>query len=97
MNRQFDRRMDHVAGRDPGIVWRVLAVLNLYRVLVPLVLLALYFLGGVHGFAVYSRQLFFGAAVFYFAFGLVSVLLYANAWRVRGCKLSCKRQSICLY
>ncbi len=38
--------MDHIAGRDPGIVWRVLAVLNLYRVLVPLVLLGLYFLGG---------------------------------------------------
>jgi len=56
------------------MVWRVLAVLNLYRVLVPLALLGLYSLGGARGFAVYSRQLFFGAAVFYFCFGLVSVL-----------------------
>jgi two-component system, NtrC family, sensor histidine kinase PilS len=75
LNRQFDRRIDHSGNRDPAMVWRVLAVLNLYRVLVPLALLGLYSLGGARGFAVYSRQLFFGAAVFYFCFGLVSVLL----------------------
>jgi two-component system, NtrC family, sensor histidine kinase PilS len=57
------------------MAWRVLAVLNLYRVLVPLVLLGLYSLGGARGFAVYSRQLFFGATVFYFCFGLISVAL----------------------
>jgi two-component system, NtrC family, sensor histidine kinase PilS len=74
LNRQFDRRIDHRAGRDPALVWRVLAVLNLYRVLVPLVLLGLYSLGGARGFAVYSSQLFFGSTVFYFCFGLVSVL-----------------------
>jgi two-component system sensor histidine kinase PilS (NtrC family) len=74
LNRQFDRHIDPITGRDPAMVWRVLAVLNLYRVLVPLVLLGLYSLGGARGFAVYSRQLFFGAAVFYFCFGLVSVL-----------------------
>jgi two-component system, NtrC family, sensor histidine kinase PilS len=73
LNRQFDRRIDHRAGRDPALVWRVLAVLNLYRVLVPLVLLGLYSLGGARGFAVYSSQLFFGSTVFYFCFGLVSV------------------------
>src|ERR1700683_1367358 len=55
------------------MVWRVLAVLNLYRGLVPLVLLGLYSLGGARGFAVYSSQVFFGATVFYFCFGLVSV------------------------
>jgi two-component system, NtrC family, sensor histidine kinase PilS len=74
LNRQFDRRIDHHSGRDPALVWRVLAVLNLYRVLVPLVLLGLYSLGGARGFAVYSSQLFFGSTVFYFCFGLVSVL-----------------------
>lgn len=74
MNRQFDRRIDPITGRDPAMAWRVLAVLNLYRVLVPLVLLGLYSLGGARGFAVYSRQLFFGATVFYFCFGLISVL-----------------------
>jgi two-component system sensor histidine kinase PilS (NtrC family) len=73
LNRQFDRRIDHNANRDPAMVWRVLAVLNLYRVLVPLVLLGLYYLGGARGFAVYSSQVFFGATVFYFCFGLVSV------------------------
>jgi two-component system sensor histidine kinase PilS (NtrC family) len=56
------------------MAWRVLAVLNLYRVLVPLVLLGLYSLGGARGFAVYSSQVFFGATVFYLCFGLVSVL-----------------------
>jgi two-component system, NtrC family, sensor histidine kinase PilS len=74
LNRQFDRRIDHSGNRDPAMVWRVLAVLNLYRVLVPLVLLGLYSLGGARGFAVYSSQVFFGATVFYFCFGLVSVL-----------------------
>ncbi len=74
MNRQFDRRIDHSINRDPAMVWRVLAVLNLYRVLVPLVLLGLYSLGGARGFAVYSSQVFFGATVFYFCFGVISVL-----------------------
>ena len=74
MNRQFDRRIDHNLNRDPAMAWRVLAVLNLYRVLVPLVLSGLYSLGGARGFAVYSSQVFFGATVFYFCFGLVSVV-----------------------
>jgi two-component system sensor histidine kinase PilS (NtrC family) len=74
LNRQFDRRIDYNASRDPAMVWRVLAVLNLYRVLVPLVLLGLYSLGGARGLAVYSSQVFFGATVFYFCFGLVSVV-----------------------
>jgi two-component system, NtrC family, sensor histidine kinase PilS len=74
LNRHFDRRIDYSANRDPAMVWRVLAVLNLYRVLVPLVLLGLYSLGGARGFAVYSSQVFFGATVFYFCFGVVSVL-----------------------
>jgi two-component system sensor histidine kinase PilS (NtrC family) len=72
--RQFDRRTDQIASRDPAMAWRVLAVLNLYRILVPLVLLGLYFLGGARGFAVYSAEIFFGATVFYFCFGVVSVL-----------------------
>ena len=74
MNRQFDRRIDPNASRDPATAWRVLALLNLYRILVPLVLLGLYSLGGARGFAVYSSQVFFGATVFYFCFGLVSVV-----------------------
>jgi two-component system sensor histidine kinase PilS (NtrC family) len=71
LNRQFDRGVD----RNPALNWRVLALLNLYRVLVPLVLFGLYRLGGARGFAVYSSQLFFGATTFYLLFGLVSVVL----------------------
>jgi two-component system sensor histidine kinase PilS (NtrC family) len=70
LNQQLDR-----SDRDPALSWRVLAVLNLYRVLVPLVLLGLYSLGGARGFAVYSAQLFFGATIFYLCFGLASVIL----------------------
>jgi two-component system sensor histidine kinase PilS (NtrC family) len=68
-------RQHDPSDRDPALTWRVLAVLNLYRILVPLVLLGLYSLGGVRGFAVYSAQLFFGAATFYLCFGLGSVVL----------------------
>jgi two-component system, NtrC family, sensor histidine kinase PilS len=75
---QFDRTID----RDPALSWRVLAVLNLYRVLVPLVLLGVYSLGGARGFAVYSAQLFFGAAIFYLCFGLISVVMVR--WRLAG-------------
>ena len=71
MNRQLDRSID----RDPALGWRVLAVLNLYRVLVPLALFGLYSLGGARGFAVYSAQVFFGATIFYLCFGLASVAL----------------------
>ena len=38
--------------------WRVLGILNLFRVLVPLVLLSLYWLGGSRGLPVESPQLF---------------------------------------
>jgi two-component system sensor histidine kinase PilS (NtrC family) len=70
LNRQSDRIID----RDPALSWRVLAVLNLYRVLVPMVLFGLYSLGGARGFAVYSAQVFFGAAIFYLCFGVASVI-----------------------
>jgi two-component system sensor histidine kinase PilS (NtrC family) len=71
LNRQIDRSFDV----DNALKWRVLGVLNLYRVLVPLVLFGLYSLGGARGFAVYSAQLFFGATTFYLCFGLSSVVL----------------------
>jgi two-component system, NtrC family, sensor histidine kinase PilS len=70
LNRQLDRSL----GRNPAMSWRVLAVLNLYRLLVPLVLLGLYSLGGARGIGVKSPQLFVGASVFYLLFGLGSVI-----------------------
>jgi two-component system sensor histidine kinase PilS (NtrC family) len=60
---------------EPALNWRVLGLLNLYRVLVPLVLLGLYSLGGARGIGVNSPQIFFGVAVFYLCFGLGNVIL----------------------
>ena len=68
---QFNR----VTDQKNALGWRVLAVLNLYRVLVPLMLLGLYYLGGARGIAVYSAQVFFGGTIFYLSFGLGSVIL----------------------
>ncbi len=71
MIRAFDLNID----AKPALNWRVLGVLNLYRVLVPLVLLALYSLGGSRGLPVGSPRLFFGGAICYLCFGLTSVIL----------------------
>src|ERR1700719_584897 len=60
---------------EPALNWRVLGLLNLYRVLVPLVLLGLYSLGGARGTGVASPETFFGVAVFYLCFGLGNVIL----------------------
>ena len=71
MNRPFD----HYSDSKPALSWRVLGLLNLYRVLVPLVLLGLYSLGGARGIGISSPQIFFGTAVFYLCFGLGNVIL----------------------
>jgi two-component system sensor histidine kinase PilS (NtrC family) len=71
----FNRPPGRNNGSKLALNWRVLGLLNLYRVLVPLVLISLYSLGGGRGIAVDSQQLFFGAAIFYLLFGLVSVIL----------------------
>jgi two-component system sensor histidine kinase PilS (NtrC family) len=71
LNRPFDRDNSSKLALN----WRVLGILNLYRVLVPLVLISLYSLGGGRGIAVDSPQLFFSAAIFYLCFGLFSVIL----------------------
>ena len=70
LNSRFDRSIDSKLALN----WRVLGLLNLYRVLAPLVLLGLFYLGGARGIAVNSPQLFFGAAVFYLCFGLGNVI-----------------------
>ena len=71
LNRQFDRQN----GTKLALDWRVLGLLNLYRILVPLVLVSLYSLGAGRGLAVDSPRLFFAAAAFYLCFGLFSVVL----------------------
>jgi two-component system, NtrC family, sensor histidine kinase PilS len=71
LNRPFDRNVDSKLALN----WRVLGLLNLYRVLTPLVLLGLYSLGAARGFAIDSRQLFFGANAAYLCFGIGSIIL----------------------
>lgn len=71
MNRELHRNSDSKSALN----WRVLGLLNLYRILVPLVLLSLYSLGGARGIGVNSPQIFVGAAVFYLCFGLGNVIL----------------------
>ena len=71
MLRQFERRTE----TKPALNWRVLALLNLYRVLAPLTLLGLFYLGGARGIIVSSPQLFFAAAIAYLCFGLGNVIL----------------------
>jgi two-component system sensor histidine kinase PilS (NtrC family) len=74
LNPKFDRRNSSKLALD----WRVLGILNLYRVLVPLVLVGLYSLGSGRGIAVDSPRLFFSASTFYLCFGLFSVILVRN-------------------
>ncbi len=71
MIRDLDRYTD---GR-PALNWRVLALLNLYRVLVPLMLGGLYVLGGAKGFFLESQDVFFVLISFYLCFGLLNVIL----------------------
>jgi two-component system sensor histidine kinase PilS (NtrC family) len=70
-NRQF------AAARSPkiGLNWRVLGILNLYRFLVPLVLLGLYWLGGSRGLPVESPRLFLGTGLAYLCYGFASIIL----------------------
>jgi two-component system sensor histidine kinase PilS (NtrC family) len=60
---------------SPALTWRVLGVLNLYRVLVPLVLIGVYYLGGTRTLGVASPSAFFSAAATYLLFGFVCILL----------------------
>ncbi|HXI77558.1 MAG TPA: HAMP domain-containing sensor histidine kinase [Steroidobacteraceae bacterium] len=71
MNRPVERSIDS----ESALNWRVLGLLNLYRVLAPLVLLALYPLGSARGFPIESAQLFFGTTSAYLCFGLGNTVL----------------------
>jgi two-component system sensor histidine kinase PilS (NtrC family) len=71
LNRQFEASINPT----PALNWRVLGLLNLYRVLVPLVLIGLFSLGGARGIGVTAPQIFFGTAIFYLCFGLGNVIL----------------------
>jgi two-component system sensor histidine kinase PilS (NtrC family) len=71
----LNRAIEHSVNGKPALNWRVLGLLNLYRVLAPLVLLALYPLGSARGFTIDSRPLFFGATIAYLVFGIGNIIL----------------------
>jgi len=75
LNIDFDGK----PGSRPALNWRVLALLNLYRVLVPLVLLSLYSLGGSRGIVLQDPRIFFVALLAYAVFGIVGILMVR--WR----------------
>jgi two-component system sensor histidine kinase PilS (NtrC family) len=69
-------------GRDPPeLSWRVLGLLNLFRLLVPIVLAMVYVLGGqprvVGGF---HEPMFVGAVVVYLLLAVVFVAMRRNRW-----------------
>jgi two-component system, NtrC family, sensor histidine kinase PilS len=70
-----NRKFEPAAVQKTGLNWRILGILNLYRVLVPLVLLALYALGGSRGLPVELPQVFLAASVAYLCFGFASIVL----------------------
>ncbi|HVC00904.1 MAG TPA: ATP-binding protein [Steroidobacteraceae bacterium] len=63
---------DRLPGPRHALNWRVLGLLNLYRVLVPAALLAVDSLSRHRALAIDSPQIFYGATLFYLAFGLLS-------------------------
>jgi two-component system sensor histidine kinase PilS (NtrC family) len=71
----LNRAIEDGVNGKPALNWRVLGLLNLYRVLAPLVLLALYPLGSARGFSIDSRPLFFGATIAYLSFGIGNIVL----------------------
>jgi two-component system, NtrC family, sensor histidine kinase PilS len=71
----LNRKSELDGAPKTSLNWRVLGILNLFRVLVPLVLLGLYWLGGSRGLPVESPQLFQIAALAYLCFGFASVIL----------------------
>jgi len=70
-NRQFAL----IHGAKIALNWRVLGILNLYRVMVPIVLLGLYWLAGSRGLPVESPRLFLATALAYLAYGCTSIIL----------------------
>ena len=70
----MDPEADRTNQQKPALNWRVLAVLNLYRVLVPVMLGGLYVLLGPKITDLESKDLFVVVATFYLCFGLASVI-----------------------
>ncbi len=57
-----------------ALAWRILGLLNLYRVLVPAALVTVVAVSGLHTLSVTSPRVFYGATLAYVAFGALNVL-----------------------
>jgi len=75
LNQPVDDTSDPTLDTAPAFTWRVLGLLNLFRVSVPVVLISLYDLGGARGLSVGSPLLFFSANLLYFSFGVLFLVL----------------------
>jgi two-component system sensor histidine kinase PilS (NtrC family) len=71
----LNQTAEQKAGPGLAFNWRVLALLNLYRALVAVVLATLYYLFGSRGVLVDSPSLFLATAFAYFVFAVISVVL----------------------
>ncbi len=61
------------SGPRAAFAWRILGLLNLYRVLVPAALLSVVTVSGLHSLSVVSPSVFYGATLAYLAFGVLNV------------------------
>jgi two-component system sensor histidine kinase PilS (NtrC family) len=71
----LNRIAERSTGPNSALNWRVLSLLNLYRALVPGLLVSLYYLVGSRSLVVDSPRVFVATAVGYFLFAVLSVLL----------------------
>ena len=71
-------KFDGLTGSRSALHWRVLGLLSIYRVLISLVLLSLYSLGGLRGMILLDPRTFFGSLLAYAGFGFVCLVLVRN-------------------
>jgi two-component system sensor histidine kinase PilS (NtrC family) len=66
---------------DPELAWRVLGLLNIFRLLVPIVLVSLFWLGGApHVVGESAPQLFLWTAAGYFIAAVAAIWLLKRRW-----------------
>src|SRR5215471_2579667 len=62
------------------LAWRILALVNLFRLLIPIVLGALFFLLSPHQVGQAHPALFSGVAITYFVFAVAAISSIRNNW-----------------
>jgi two-component system sensor histidine kinase PilS (NtrC family) len=71
-------KFEGITGSRYALNWRVLGLLSIYRILISLVLLGLYSLGGLRGMSLLDPGTFFVALLTYAGFGLLCLVLVRN-------------------